>query len=431
MSRGRHGFSTVLAFVLASALAGCSRDAAPPVLDTIRPGALLLSVRGEGELKPAKATPLVVPGENWANRQLVWMLPEGSQVKKGDLLARFTASEGQLQLAQVMVDMQRNALSRAAKQDELAAGQGRVGVDLSKVAMDLGIAQRYASADLSTLARNTVLDAVEDVHYLDAKHDMLQWKRGQSSVRGGAELAVLDAQRATFEVNAKNRQADLDALELRAPNDGVLMLSANWSGQKPAIGTNVNAGFDFGSLPDAAAMEVELALPQIEAQGVKVGDVVELHPVGRPDQEITSKLSWVASGAKVRSRENPVKYLSMKAPIPIDAIREYALVPGQRLQARVVLLRAAHALSVANVAVRSDDGKTFVQVRDGSRLDRREVRLGVRGTARSQVLAGLVVGDEVQLTDAPETGGTIDESGDQPQAEIRTDGNAAHTGAGH
>jgi len=429
MSRWRR--SAVCVFVCAAVLAGCSRDAAPPVVETIEPGALLLSVRGEGELKSAKATPLVVPGENWAARQLVWMLPEGSQVKKGDLLARFTAAEGQLQLAQVMVDLQRNALSRAAKQDELVAGQGRVGVDLSKVEMDLGIAQRYATADLSTLARNTVLDAVQDVHYLGAKRDMLQWKRGQSSVRGGAELAVLDAQRATFEVNEKNRQADLDALELRAPNDGVLMLSADWSGQKPAIGSNVNAGFDFGSLPDAAAMEVELALPQIEAQGVRVGDVVELHPAGRPEQKITSTLSWVASGAKVRSRENPVKYLSMKAPIPVDAIRRYALVPGQRLQARIILLRASHALSVANVAVRSDDGKTFVQVRDGGGFDRREVKLGVRGTARSQVVAGLVAGDDVQLTADDAAAGSADTSDGQPRTAARSSADTGQTAAGH
>jgi len=429
MSRSRR--SAVCVFVCAAVLAGCSRDAAPPVVETIEPGALLLSVRGEGELKSAKATPLVVPGENWAARQLVWMLPEGSQVKKGDLLARFTAAEGQLQLAQVMVDLQRNALSRAAKQDELVAGQGRVGVDLSKVEMDLGIAQRYATADLSTLARNTVLDAVQDVHYLGAKRDMLQWKRGQSSVRGGAELAVLDAQRATFEVNEKNRQADLDALELRAPNDGVLMLSADWSGQKPAIGSNVNAGFDFGSLPDAAAMEVELALPQIEAQGVRVGDVVELHPAGRPEQKITSTLSWVASGAKVRSRENPVKYLSMKAPIPVDAIRRYALVPGQRLQARIILLRASHALSVANVAVRSDDGKTFVQVRDGGGFDRREVKLGVRGTARSQVVAGLVAGDDVQLTADDAAAGSADTSDGHPRTAARSSADTGQTAAGH
>src|SRR3546814_1276325 len=78
------------------------------------------------------------------------------------------------------------------------------------------------SSDL--LARNDVLDAIEDVHYLEARQDTLQWQRDQADVRGGAEQALLDAQRATFALDAKARREDLDALELRAPNDGVLML---------------------------------------------------------------------------------------------------------------------------------------------------------------------------------------------------------------
>ena len=40
-------------------------------------------------------------------------------------------------------------------------------------------------------------------------------------------------------------------------------------------------------------------------------------------------------------------------------------MPGQQLQARVILLRAPQALSVANVAVFGNDGKDYVQVRDG------------------------------------------------------------------
>lgn len=389
----------VLTLFVLAALTACGTDAPPQALEAVALREVVLGVDGEGELKSAKATPLTVPGSQWADRQLVWMLPEGSAVKKGELLARFTADGGQMQLAQALLDLQRNALARAAKESELQAGQGRVAVDLSKVGIDLGIAQRYADADLSTLARNEVLDAVQDTRYLGAKRDTLQWKRGQFGQRGGAELAVLDAQRATYDNNAKTRQADLDALELRAPHDGVLMLTADWSGQKPMIGSSLNAGNEFGSLPDIAAMEVELALPQIEAQGIKVGAVVEMHPVGRPEQTITGKLSWVASAAKVRGRENPVKYLSMKAPIPVAAIRRYGLVPGQRMQARVILLRA-DALSVANVAVDSDDGRNYVQVRNGSAFKRREVALGVRGNARSQVLAGLHAGDEVLLTPA-------------------------------
>lgn len=380
-------------------LGACSREIAPAATETVARAPLRLSVSGEGELKSAKATPLNVPGRNWAARQVQWMLPEGSAVKKGDLIARFSAEQGKQELAQTLIDVQRNLLARAAKQGELETAQSKVAVDLAQVAVQLGIAERYANADLSTMARNEVLDAVQDRRFLTEKRGTLEWQRDRAGVRGGAELAVLDAQRATFDIAAKSRQADLDALELRAPNDGVLMLSTNWSGEKPNVGATLRAGFDYGSLPDASAMELDLSLAQIEAQGVHVGAAVEMFPVGRPEQKIVSKLSWVASAAKVRSQESPVKYLSMKAPIPAAAIARYRLVPGQRLQARVILFDAP-ALSVANVAIDSDDGRDYVRVRDGGDFLRRPVKLGVRGPARSQVLSGLKPGDEVLLAEA-------------------------------
>jgi hypothetical protein len=46
----------------------------------------------------------------------------------------------------------------------------------------------------------------------------------------------------------------------------------------------------------------------------------------------------------------------------------------------------------------SDAGRTFVDVRNGDRIERREVTLGARGPARSEVLEGLADGDEVVLT---------------------------------
>lgn len=376
----------------------CGSDEMPVASETVAQGPLTISVRGEGELRSAKPTPLNVPGKNWAQRQVEWMLPEGSLVKKGDVLARFVSPEGEQQLAQAMIDLQRNALARAAKESGLESAQGRVEVDLSRVAVQLGIAQRYADADLSTVARNQVLDAIEDREYLQVRQGVLQWQRDQSGVRGGAELAVLDAQRATFDMNAKTRKDDLEALELRAPNDGVLLLAANWSGDKPTVGANLRAGFEFGSLPDTSTMEVEIDLPQIEAQGVQAGDAVVLHPLGRPDQRIDSKLSWVASAAKVRNRESPVKFLSMRAPMPADAIERYRLIPGQRFAASVVLLDAKNAMAVPNVAIEQRDDRHWVQVKQGNGYVSREVKLGVRGTARSQVLSGLEPGEQVRLS---------------------------------
>lgn len=381
-------------------LVGCGHQETPVSVETVQPHTLMLSVSGHGQLRAAKATPLSVPGSDWDSRQLDWMLPEGARVKKGELIAKFSSPEGRQALDKAAADLQRNALARLAKQGELASAQGRVDVDLSEVATQLGIARRYAHADLSTLARNDVLDAVQDEHYLGERQDTLRWQRGQSGQRGDAELGVLDAQRATFEMTAKTRQRDMDALELRAPTDGVVLLEANWSGDKPMVGSSMYAGTQYGSLPDLSAMEVEIVLPQQQAQGVRVGNQVELFPVGHPEQRFATELSWIASAAKSLSRADPVKYLPMRASVPAEVIRKLDLVPGQQVQARVVLLQADKAIDVPNIALGEDNGTTVVQVRSGTGFAKRNVKLGVRGPARTQVLSGLSAGDDVLLSQA-------------------------------
>lgn len=408
--------TSVIAPLLLSAalcLPGCADDAQGPVVERVQAGPLRLQVEAEGELKASAATPLLVPGSQWSQRQLSWMVADGSHVDKGDLVARFAAPSAELDLEQARVDLLRNALARNAKQAELGAARGRVDVDLSQVRTELGIAERYASADLATLSRNELLDAVQDTEFLGVKQDVLEWKQGQSEQRGDAELAVLDAQRATHALNEKNHQGDLDALELRAPHAGVFMLTANWTGEKPAIGSAMWAGNEFGSLPDTAALEVELSLPQLLAQGLAAGQTVVVHPLGRPDQEVVTTLSWVASSAKTVSRNNPVKYVSMKAPLDAASVRRFGWVPGQRMQAKVVMLEAEDAISVPNVALSSQDGRSRVSIMDGDRVVRREVTLGVQGPARSQVVEGLENGDRVVLADTADDDGPA-ATGDAP-----------------
>jgi hypothetical protein len=387
------------ACLLAALVGGCAQagpDAAPVERLALAP--LELVVEAGGQLKSSKSTPLLVPGTQWASRQLVWMKADGSRVEAGEVVAKFSAAQGELELSKALLDLQRNALLRGAKQDELGTLQGRVDVDLAQVGSDLAIARRYADADLAMFARNEILDAIQDQHFLGEKRGVLEWKRGQAGSRGDTELAVLDSQKSTFELNRDRRRDDLDALELKAPNAGVLVLTSNWTGEKPKLGASLWAGNEFATLPDPASLEVELALPQLEAQGAVAGAEAELYPVGRPDQAVRTKLAWVAGAAAVRNRQSPVKYVMMKAPVPPDAASRHGWVPGQAFRARIYVQRREQGLSVPNVAVVSDDGKTWVDVRNGDGVEKREVKLGARGPARSEVLEGLAPGDAVVLT---------------------------------
>jgi hypothetical protein len=382
---------------LALLLGGCAHPGDPPVLETVAAGPVALSVAARGELKSATAAPLRVPGPQWAQRQLVWAVPDGSWVKKDEVVARFAAPQSKLQLSDALLDLQRNVLAQAAKQQELDITRDKLGVDIAQVDGQLVIAHRYANAGELALARDAILDAVQDEHFLGVKQNVLGWQQRTGSERGKAELALLDAQRATNQIAADQRRADLDALEIRAPHDGMLLLQADWSGEKPRVGSAMWAGNPFATLPDTANMEAELYLPQIQSEGVKAGLVVELSPVGAPEQKIESKISWVAAAPAPRTRESPVKYLAFKAPVPADAVASHHWAPGQQFDARVVLLRADGAITVPNIAVRSQGGSARVSVMTATGPVERSVQLGVRGPSRSQVVSGLKPGERVVL----------------------------------
>ncbi|GMU42506.1 MAG: hypothetical protein IT479_03830 [Xanthomonadales bacterium] len=385
---------------LSAALAACSGDApetAPPV-EVVAPRPLELRIDTQGELRSAKATPLTVPGSNWATRQLVWMKPEGSAVQAGEVVARFSADRSLIDLAEARVQLLRNALARAAKQSELVGSEARIDAEIAQVDTELAIAERYASAELLMIARNELLDAIQDRDFLGDKQDFLGWKRAQTGQRGSAELAVLDSQKQTHALNARIREEDLKALELVAPHAGFLMLTPDWSGEKPRVGASMWASQELGSLPDPASLEVQFSLPQLDAAGIKVGARVELTPLGRSAPTVTTTLSWVATAAQPVSRNNPIKHVRMKAAVDAALVERLGLVPGQSLALRIYPLRLPEGLSVPNVAIISGDGASHVELWTAGRRERRAVRLGERGLARTQVLDGLTPGDAVVLT---------------------------------
>ncbi|MBD8874317.1 HlyD family efflux transporter periplasmic adaptor subunit [Rhodanobacter sp. DHB23] len=381
---------------------GACRHAATDglVLERAQPGPLQFTVHGEGELQSTHPTPLLVPGTQWTSRQLSWMLPDGSRVEKGELVARFSAEQSKQDLAEAEIDLDRNTLERTGKQAELAVKRGQLGVDLTQVETQYAIAERYANVPLEAMARNDILDAVQDAHYLEVRQRILQWREQQSTARGEAELAVLDAQRSNYATLEKQKQGDLDALELRAPHAGVLMLERNWAQQLPQVGGTLFAGDSFAKLPDLDTLEVELFVPQLEARGIRVGDAVELHRWGAPAERASCKIDWVAAAAQPRSQESPVKYLALKASVPLAVARRYGWVPGQRFDASIVLLQVERGYSVPNLALGQDGDQATVQVLADGRRQTRRLELGVRGPTRTQVLAGLQPGDAVLLAAA-------------------------------
>ena len=379
-------------------VAGCGESVTQlEPLERVVEGPVTLTIAVTGEVQAVEATPINVPGERFSQRRALWLLPDGEPVKAGDVIARFSPDQSELDFAQAAVDLQRNLIAHAGKRAELAGVQNKVATDLADVAIRMTIAERYAGADIGVLARNEILDAVDDEQYLDVKQTILEWQRDNASDRGATEIGVLDAQRTTYERNAQRSRTTLDAMELRAPHAGMLVLTPNWIGEKPRVGATLMAGEKLASIPNLDALEVMIEMPQAESQGLAVGQSLSIHPLGRPDQTIATKISWISGSAQPRNNENPARYLTARAKISADVAERLRLVPGQRVEGRVDVLAIEQGISVPNTAIVDVGGQHVVQVRAGNEFVSKEVELGARSSSRSQVRTGLASGDLVRL----------------------------------
>lgn len=378
---------------------GCGGAAVDAPVEVFEPRPWRETVAADGELRAARTTPLGVPGVNFENRLLLEVVPDGARVVKDQLLARFDAAKARVELDQAEVELLRNALADAAQQRQAAVTGAQIDTDIAGVDGRLAISQRYAGADLLALSRNEILDALDDIGFLTDKRGFLDWQRGQGEQRVGAARAVIASQRDTVALTARQKRESLEALELRAPHDGIFRLEQRWDGTKPQVGGSLWAGQPFAALSDASELVARFNLPQAQAQGLKPGLAVAVRLAGT-GQVVAGEVIRVGNTASVRGRDNPIKYVDFDARITLDGDAGAGFTPGQAVRGVVTLVDRPDARTVPNVALVAQGDGFAVRTTGGDLVP---VVLGERGAVRSEVLEGLAEGTRIVLVGAEAT----------------------------
>jgi len=354
------------------------------------------TLEADGEIKATASTPLAVPGSGWSNRILVEMVPDGSSVTKGQVVARFDAPQARMELSQSEVELLRKTLAEEASRQNAAVERAVLAGDRAKVDDDLGLSQRYANVDLSVFAKNTILDALADVGFLTTKRGYLDWKDGQAKARSAAQDAVLHSQRDSVQQAAAQKRQSLESLELVAPHDGVFQQAARWDGAKAQVGANQMAGEAFGSLPNLDRLVARFSVAEGQAYGLRAGMQVRVRLAGT-GTELDLTVDKVGNSASAISAESPVKYIEFDAAIGTGVAHRLGLKPGQALHGTVKLVAQASALTVPNIALVQEGSAYIVYSDDGGRQVKHQVELGQRGPVRSEIKSGLAPGARILL----------------------------------
>ncbi len=381
-------------------IGGCGEDSfAPPTVE-VESSDAEFTVRAEGELIAAESLPIALPGgiRMWFN--ISWLVPEFTDVKKGDVVARFDDAQVQLDRDQSSLDVAKLEfqLEQTARTGKIE--RARIGHESERVSGERGISELYEEVDPRLFSRNEIIDALSDIEYLDAQADFLDWQSETFDQRTDAEQNAILTQRDGKLSSLELQDTALGMMELRSPADGTFVYARTPWGEKIGKGQQVQPGRPIGLLPVRGKVKARLYVPESDAVGLAPGQLVRFRLDLAADQEFVAAVESVSPVASPRDRTNPQKFFSVDA--VIEDVDPDLMRVGSRLRAEIVTGRVEKGVVVPAQVVYGDGENAYVWVVDGGDDVRRSVRLGRRSPDRVEILDGLVDGERISLVAPPD-----------------------------
>ncbi|MEO0366187.1 MAG: HlyD family efflux transporter periplasmic adaptor subunit, partial [Pseudomonadota bacterium] len=294
-------------------LGACGGETTSQPAVVVQPVATELTVAATGELIASESLPVALPPGIRMGFNIAWMAPEFSEVKRGDVVARFDET----QIAQT----RRSTATAVAKSDFKLADISRVGAleqvridhESERVDGERDITETFANVDQRLLSRNEVIDALSDVDYLNVEAAFLEWQWETFDQRTQAERAAIQSeQEGEREKLAKQDQA-LSMMELRSPADGTFVYASTPWGAKLGKGKRVFPGMPVGLLPVRGKVRVKLFVAEADAVGLGVDQPVRFRLDAVPEQQFAATVTSVSAVATPRKRGEPQKFFTVEA----------------------------------------------------------------------------------------------------------------------
>lgn len=368
---------------------------------------------------------------------LLTVIPDGSRVKTGDVLATLDASGYEELLRQQQMTVQR---SRADHH------QAELDLDVAKLAVEeykngvmaenlkdherliaLAEAEMSRSRDrlewatrmnekgyvsLSVLKTETQTFAKSEVALQKAQgaRNLFQKFTAEKTVRQlegvvlakQAHLRYQDIRLARNLERLAKLEKQIELCTIRAPHDGYVIY-ANDPRREVVIepGIAVRQKQDLFYLPDLKNMEVVALLHESVVDRVKGGMKARIALEGAPDVALTGRVRSVAPLPIIQERTD-IRYF--EGIVSIDEMAARELMPGMTARIDLSMPAKSNVLTVPVEAVTTEGGDEYCYVlrQGGEGLEKRRIALGQATHDLLEVSEGLEEGEQVVLNPHPD-----------------------------
>jgi len=378
---------------------------APAAIRTVavRSGTLERTLRLVGQTAAERSVELRAPNLRGRRgrgdfRMLIQdLVPSGSRVSKGDVVASFDPMYQQIYLdderaqrinAEAVLDKNRAAyeLRLQSHRQEIRAAQAEI---------------EKAAHDLKTMPVRSAIEAAKlQLAYEEARATYERLLKETPLVEASA-MADVDRARLEVEealVEERRAQANLDRMNVRAPINGVAIVSEVFhAGERKQIqvGDQLRRGQPYMQIVDLDSIIVQATANQVDAETLRLNAPARVYFDAFPDLVLPARLDSIGPLAKSFGQRP-----DFVAQVPVRLTLEKQdprVIPNLSVGADVILATEESEGIVPREAVfydpESQQPYAFVKTPDG--WEKRELELGLSNHIAVAVRSGLSEGDIV------------------------------------
>jgi HlyD family secretion protein len=389
-------------------LTACSEPADDVATFQVEPITFTRRVTAEGTLKPVKATPVTVPQNATAPMKLSWIAEDGTLLHKGDVIARFDATEFENLLLYGRED-RATATNKLTKANaESAATRKNLGRDARLAQGELDSAKRFKFDDAEIFSRYARIEAEVDQDLAGSRKRHAEEVLNLRDNLAGIERDLLSIEDRRAGMKIKEAEEGLQALQVIAPHDGILVLQRNWRGDIARIGDTMWRGQPIGEIPELTSMQAEVFVLEADAAGLAVDQKATLQIEADARSQFKGKVKNVDKVARPRIPRQPVQYFGVTVELERTDLK--LMKPGARVRALLEVENQANAFAIPRQALFEKEGKKLVYRKNGKGFEPVPVTIGSSSAGRVVVTKGLKKGDQIAIEDPTAVEGGKSES---------------------
>ena len=381
-----------VAFVISLPLPGSDES----VASRVQRKEFIRSLDLTGDLKALETVQVTSPnlGDKWSF-VISYLIPEGSMVQPGELLAQFDLADLISQRLELETKKEDGRIQIAQKQAEHEIEELDLHLNLAGAEKSYRVARLYAHIEPQLRATSEA-----ERYQFEATQSRLQMEKAKERLRSReasarAELNLVQLEFDQAQLELRRILGDIDRMTVRASSPGVVLYVSNSEGEKVQVGDTLYKGWPFLTLPNMERLVVAARVFDTDFSLLREGMEAEVTFDAVPSRSFKAEVYRLPKFAKPIHRRSDLNVFVVEFVLlekDLDLMK-----PGMTARIRVPVSYGS-GLVVDRAAVRvGDSGNSYLLSESGERIPCRVVQ----ANDRQALVEGDVSEGDVLLLNRP------------------------------